>query len=229
VYTLHIANKNYSSWSLRPWVMLRMAGIEFEERLHLFTPDGSSRERFLEFSPNGLVPCLYDGDLVVWETLSILEYLAEHHDGLWPGDAAARVFARSASTEMAAGFFGLRSQCSMSIGVRVRLNEISDSLQRDLDRIDALFNEGLDRFGGPFLAGDAFTIVDAMFCPVAWRINTYALPLSDAALAYSERLRALEPMKEWEKAALAEPYREPAHDREIEAAGTLLEDRRAKT
>lgn len=226
MYVLHIANKNYSSWSLRPWVMLHMAGVEFEERLHPFNSDGPSRERFLQFSPTAQVPCLHDGEMVVWESLAILEHLAERHDGFWPADAAARAFARSVSAEMAAGFFALRGQCPMSVGVRVRLHGISAALQRDLDRLDSLFNEGLNRFGGPFLAGEAFTIADAMYCPVAWRIRSYGLPLSEAALAYAARLRALEPMKAWEAAALAETFREPGHDEEIAALGEVIEDRR---
>lgn len=226
VYVLHIANKNYSSWSLRPWVMLHMAGIAFEERLHPFNPEGSSRERFLEFSPTGQVPCLHDGPLLIWETLAILEHLAERHDGLWPLDRAARAFARSVSAEMAAGFFALRAQCPMSVGVHVRLSALSEPLSADLSRLDALFREGLSRFSGPFVAGNRFTIADAMYCPVAWRIRSYDLPLSQAALAYAGRLRALDPMKAWEAAALAERFREPLHDAEIAALGEVTEDRR---
>lgn len=226
MYILHIANKNYSSWSLRPWMMLHMAGVAFEERLHPFNPDGPSRERFLAFSPTGQVPCLHDGDLVIWESLAILEHLAERHDSFWPSDPAARAFARSVSAEMAAGFFALRAERPMSVGVQVRPEATSDRLRRDLDRLDALFNAGLDWFGGPFLAGDAFTIADAMYCPVAWRIRSYDLPLSEAALAYAERLRTLAPMRGWEEAALAETFREPDHDAEIAALGELVEDRR---
>lgn len=226
MYTLHIANKNYSSWSLRPWVMLHMAGVQFDEQLHPFTPDGPSRERFLAFSPSGQVPCLHDGALVIWESLAILEHLAERHDGFWPDDRAARAFARSASAEMAAGFSALRRDCPMSVGVRVALSAISDGLAGDLKRLDEVWTDGLTRFGGPYLAGDQFTIADAMYCPVAWRIRSYDLPLSEAALAYAARLRALAPMKAWEAAALAETFREPGHDREIAALGTLIEDRR---
>lgn len=228
MYILHIANKNYSSWSLRPWVMMHMAGLGFEERLHPFNPDGPSRERFLAFSPTGQVPCLHDGGAVVWESLAILEYLAERHAGLWPGDAGARAFARSVSAEMASGFFALRGDCPMSVGVKVRLSAMSDRLRRDIDRVDALFNEGLRRFGGPFLTGERFSIADAMYCPVAWRINSYDLPLSPSALAYAARLRALEPMKAWESAALAETFREPGHDAEIAALGQVIEDRRIR-
>lgn len=206
--------------------MLHMAGVGFEERLHPFTPDGPSRERFLKFSPTGQVPCLHDGELVIWESMAIMEHLAERHGGLWPADPAARAFARSASAEMAAGFTALRGRCPMSVGVRVRLTELSVELKRDLERLDGVFSEGLNRFGGPFLAGDGFTIVDAMYCPVAWRIRSYDLPLSQAALAYAERLRQLPPMKAWEADALSETFREPGHDREIEALGTLIEDRR---
>lgn len=228
MYVLHIANKNYSSWSLRPWVMLKMAGIAFEERLHPFNPDGPSREKFLAFSPTGQVPCLHDAEHVVWESLAILEHLAERHGGFWPSEPGARAFARSVSAEMAAGFFALRQDCPMSIGVRVRLGEHSPKLRRDLSRLDALFSEALDRFGGPFLTGAAFSVADAMYCPVAWRIRSYDLPLSDAALSYAERLRGLEPMKAWEADALAETFREPDHDAEIAALGTVVEDRRVR-
>ncbi|MGJ3230344.1 MAG: glutathione S-transferase family protein [Oceanicaulis sp.] len=228
MYVLHIANKNYSSWSLRPWIMLRMAGIAFEERLHPFNPDGSSREAFLAFSPTGQVPVLEEGELKVWDSLAILEHLAERHDGLWPQDPAARAWARSASAEMHSGFTQLRAQCSMSVGHRIRLSRIDAGLQRDLDRLRALWEDGLARFGGTFLASNRFTIVDAMYAPVAWRINTYDPPVGETARAYADRLLDLEPMRDWERAALAERFREPGHDREIEAVGELLEDRRVQ-
>jgi glutathione S-transferase len=226
MYTLHIANKNYSSWSLRPWIMVRMAGIAFEEVLHPFNPDGPSRPDFLAFSPSGQVPVLDDGALKIWDSLAILEYLAERHGGLWPVDGEARVWARSASAEMHSGFSALRGQCAMSVGMTVRLAQIDAALLADLDRLCALWEQGLDRFGGPFLAGLEFTIVDAMFAPVAFRIRSYDLPVSDRALAYAKRLLALPAMAEWEASALAERFREPGHDAEIAAMGEILEDRR---
>jgi glutathione S-transferase len=151
MYALYIANRNYSSWSLRPWVLLKTLSIEFEE---CFVPflEGATYEEFRKFSPTGLVPCLVDGDLTVWDSLSITEYLAEAHSEIWPSDREARAWARSASAEMHSGFSALRNVCGMNVGVRVRLHEQSDALKANLARLDELWTEGLDRFGGPFLA-----------------------------------------------------------------------------
>ena len=229
MYRLYIANKNYSSWSLRPWVLMRARGIPFEE---MFVPfkdgaPGVNREAFRRFSPSALVPCLHDGETVVWESLAIAEYLAERHQGVWPADPAARAWARSAAAEMHAGFTALRSNCSMSVGIRMRLHAVTPALQRDLDRIGALWGDGLARFGGPFLAGDEFTAVDAFYCPVAFRVQTYGLTLDADATAYADRLLALPSMRDWEAAALGETWRETDHEAEILAAGTVIEDRRA--
>ena len=226
MYALYIANKNYSSWSLRPWVLLKTLGIDFDERFVPFL-QGSSYEEFRKFSPTGLVPCLVDGDLTVWDSLAITEYAAEDHPQIWPADRAARAWARSAAAEMHSGFAALRNICGMNIGVRVRMAEISPALQANLDRMDELWNQGLLRFGGPFLAGETFTSVDAFFCPVAFRIQTYDLKLSDEALAYAERLRNLPAMQQWYEAGLAETIRDEPHDAEIALAGTLVEDLRA--
>jgi glutathione S-transferase len=220
---LHIANKNYSSWSLRPWLLLRELGIPFHERLHPFVPGG---EAFRVFSPSGKVPLLVDGDLRIWESLSIVEYLAERHPGVWPGERAARAWARSAASEMHAGFTALRASCSMSCGVRVRLHEISPLLQRDIARLEELWLEGLGRFGGPFLTGATFSAVDGFYAPVAFRFQTYGLPLTAAARAYAERLLALPSMQAWYADALEEPYREKEHDEEVLKSGTLLADHR---
>ena len=228
MYTLHIANKNYSSWSLRPWVLLRELGIPFEEVLHRFA-EGSNREAFRAFSPNGLVPCLHDGEIRVWDSLAIVGHVAERHPEVWPADPLARAWARSAAAEMHSGFGTLRERCTMNCGIRIRLDTIEPALQQDIARIDELWNEGLARFGGPFLAGERFTAVDAFFAPVAFRVLTYGLALSDAASAYAERLRALPAMKEWEAAGLAETWREPAHEAEAQRAGTLLADLRARS
>ena len=225
--TLHIGNKNYSSWSLRPWVLMKVLGIAFDEQLHPF-PDGrSSYPEFSRFSPSGLVPVLADGDTVVWESLSIVEYLAERHPGVWPADPAARAWARSAAAEMHGGFSALRNICGMNCGIRVRLPEISPPLQANLDRLEALWAEGLDRFGGPYLAGPAFTAVDAFFCPVAFRVQTYGLPLGDRAAAYVQRLLALPAMQDWYDAGVAETFRESGHEAEQRAAGEWTADYRA--
>ncbi|PWE16481.1 glutathione S-transferase [Marinicauda salina] len=226
MYVLNIANKNYSSWSLRPWALMRERHIAFEERLHPFNPEGSSFEMFRAFSPNGMVPCLEDGAWKVWDSLGIAEYLAERHAGVWPKDAAARAWARCAAAEMHSGFPALREHCSMSVGVRVRLAETSPALTKDLARIDELWSEGLDRWGGPFLCGETFGAVDAFYAPVAFRVRGYGLALGETAAAYAERLLDLPSMREWEADALAEPWREPAHDAEIAARGAVIEDRR---
>jgi len=220
---LYIANKNYSSWSLRPWVLMRQAGIAFEERPVAFAA-GSNREAFRRFSPSGRVPCLHDNGTVVWDSLAIAEYLAERHAGVWPDEPAARAWARCAACEMHSGFTSLRGQCSMSCGLRVELARISPDLQMDLDRIGELWSEGLRRFGGPFLAGAAFCAVDAFFAPVAFRVQTYDLRLPPAAAAYSARLLALPSMQEWYEAALQESWREPGHEEEIAQLGRVLKD-----
>jgi glutathione S-transferase len=227
MYELYIANKNYSSWSLRPWLLMRELRIPFEERLKQFV-DGGSQAAFRAFSPTGKVPCLRDGDTVVWDSLAIAEYLAERHQGVWPTDAKARAWARSASAEMHSGFMPLRDACSMSCGVRIKLHKVSDGLSRDIARVNELWNEGLKRFGGPFLAGKAVSAVDAFFGPVAFRVQTYGLKLESTPAAYAALLLALPSMQDWYKAALAERWREKAHEEEILATGTLLEDFRAR-
>ena len=228
MYQLYIANRNYSSWSLRPWVLMREAGIGFAEHLVPFTegPSGASHARFVAFSPTAKVPCLHDGDTVVWDSLAIAEYLAERHPGLWPEDAAARAFARCASAEMHSGFSALRERCTMNCGLRIRLAGIPAALQCDLDRLAELWNEGLARFGGPFLAGKRFGIVDAFFAPVAFRLQTYGVTLGEAADAYARRLLELPAMREWEAEALREPWRDGAHEDDARRAGEIVADLR---
>jgi glutathione S-transferase len=226
MYTLYIANKNYSSWSLRPWILMQELSILFEEKIVPFT-EGSNWENFRAFSPAGKVPCLHHDELVVWDSLAIAEYLAEHHKGIWPEDPTARAFARAAAAEMHSGFSVLRQDCPMNCGLRIQLSHVSHDLQRDIDRIDELWCEGLNRFGGPFLTGAKFTAVDAFFAPVAFRVNTFSIPLSEKALGYANHLLALNSMRNWEAAALKEPWRELEHEQEILAAGTLLADYRS--
>jgi glutathione S-transferase len=225
-YELVIANKNYSSWSMRPWVLLRELDIPFTERLlpfHLNHGDGD----FRRFSPSGRVPCLVDGPLRVWDSIAITEYVAERHDGVWPADRAARAWARSAAAEMHGGFTTLRAECSMSVGQRLRLHRISPGLQADLDRLAALWGEGLARHGGPYLAGPAFSAVDAFFAPVATRVQTYGLPLPGEPMGYVQRLLATPAVAEWITAGLAEPWRDEGHEQEVLAHGVLLDDLRA--
>jgi glutathione S-transferase len=226
VYDLYVANKNYSSWSLRPWVLMKARGIAFQEHVAQFRP-GSNFEAFRRFSPTGKVPCLRDGDLVVWDSLGISEYLAERHDGLWPGDLATRAWARCATAEMHSGFAALRTYCGMNVGVRVRLRAWPAALQADVRRLDELWSEGLARFGGPYLAGAEFGIVDAFYCPVACRVRTYDVRLSEAASAYAQRLLQLPAMREWDAAALAETWRDASHEAELHEYGDVIADLRA--
>ncbi len=226
MYRLYIANKNYSSWSLRPWVLLHELGIPFEERLTPFEP-GSSWTAFRRFSPSGQVPCLDDGATVVWDSLAIAEYLAERHAGVWPSEAAARAWARCAAAEMHSGFAALRRHCTMNCGIRVKLAAIPPELARDLNRVNELWTEGLTRFGGPLLGGDRFTAVDAFFAPVAFRVQTYGLPLAPAAAAYAARMLKRPAMQRWHAEARAEPWREPGHEAEAKACGPWLDDLRS--
>ena len=226
MYRLYIANKNYSSWSLRPWVLMRELDIVFEERLLAFG-DGPRWDEFRKISPSGKVPCLVDGGLVVWDSYAIMDYLAEQHPRVWPESRAARAWARSAAAEMHSGFFELRNRCSMSCGFRVRLKDHPAALQGEIERLETLWSDGLRRFGGPFLAGAGFTAVDAFFAPVAFRIQTYGLTLESAAAAYAERLLQLPPMQSWYAEALAETFRDHPHEAETLAMGTVLSDLRA--
>jgi len=231
VYTLYIANKNYSSWSLRPWLLLREVGIPFHERLEAFVegPSGSSRARFLAFSPSGQVPCLHDGELRVWDSLAIVDHIAEAHPEVWPEDRAARAFARSAAAEMHSGFGQLRRWCTMSVGIRVRLHEEArGAIAADLARLQELWAQGLERHGGPFLAGPSFSAVDAFYAPIAFRWQTYGFPLGEKAADYARRLLSLASMREWERDALAETWRDAAHDAEAPKSGEIIEDLRAR-
>jgi len=228
MYELYIANKNYSSWSLRPWVLMRQLGIAFTEHMVPFT-DAAAWDRYRNVAPNAKVPCLIDGPLIVWDSLAIVEYLAERERGVWPMDTSARAWARCAAAEMHSGFTELRNRCSMSCGVRVQLKESPAALGREIARLATLWKDGLGRFGGPFLAGSVFTAVDAFFAPVAFRIQTYGLRLDDASAAYAARLRDLPAMREWYTAGLAETWRDELHDREILQLGTVTEDLRAKS
>lgn len=225
MYELYIANKNYSSWSLRPWALMTELGIAFKEHLVPFGAD-SNWDVFRKFSPTGKVPCLVDDGLTVWDSLSITEFLAERHPGVWPSASAARAWARSAAAEMHSGFATLRTRCPMSVGIRVKPHDLPPSLKSDIHRIDELWRDGVDKFGGPFLAGEAFTAADAFFAPVAFRVQTYGLPLSDEAMAYARRLLQCRSLAQWAEDALAEPWREPGHEADGLAFGTLAADLR---
>jgi glutathione S-transferase len=226
MYDLYIANKNYSSWSLRPWALMRELGIPFREHLVRFDDQAAWRD-YRKVAPNGKVPCLVDGGTVVWDSLAIAEYLAERHRGVWPADGIARAWARSASAEMHSGFGELRNRCSMTCGLRVRLREKTAALESELRRLETLWNDGLRRFGGPFLAGGAFTAVDAFYAPVAFRIRTYGLELDADAAAYAARLLEQRALREWYADGIKETFRDAAHDAEVLAAGDVIEDVRA--
>jgi len=223
---LYVGNKNYSSWSLRPWVLMRELGIPFRE---ILVPFGGAQnpDAFRAFSPTGKVPCLVDETTTVWDSLAITEYLAERHARVWPADPVARAWARSATAEMHSGFQAMRNFCTMNCGLRVRLHSIDAALTRDLRRLEQLWADGFARFGGPFLAGAAFSAADAFFAPVALRIQTYDPPLAADARRYAALLRDLPSMKQWYQAALAETWRDAEHEEEARAVGTWTQDLRA--
>ena len=226
MYTLHIANKNYSSWSLRPWVLMTALGIPFAEEIHPFVGQDNAA-RFRVFSPSGRVPCLVDGEIAVWDSLAIAEYLADKHQQVWPRDRAARAFARCVAAEMHSSFSALRNDCGMNCGLTVELHQQSDALKRDIGRIKELWNEGLLRFGGPFLAGSEFTAADAFFAPVTFRALTYGLDFGDAGNVYAARIRDLPAMRAWYDAALAETWRDQSHEDEVAAVGRIVGDCRS--
>ena len=226
MYRLITANRNYSSWSLRPWVLMRTLAISFEDEVVTFAGLDNHAE-FRRFSPSGTVPVLVDGERTVWDSLAIALYLADRHDGVWPADAAAKAWAQCVVAEMHGGFSALRNECTMNVGVRVRPNPASAALQRDMERIAEIFEEGSERFGGPFLAGSEFTVADAFFAPVVFRVRSYSLPLGWLGSAWVDRMLDLPAMREWEATALTEPYREEGHEAELAAAGSVIEDFRA--
>ncbi len=203
---LVIGNKAYSSWSMRPWVLMRHFGIAFREvRISLY--DGNWRQRILEYSPSGKVPALTDGDVRVWESLAIAEYLAEKHaeKTLWPRDATARATARAVSAEMHAGFAALRSGMPMNVRRRFPDKGRSREVLADIERITALWRDCRSRFGagGEFLFG-AFSIADAMYAPVVSRLITYQVEVDDGAAAYVRSMSALPSYQAWVDEALRE-------------------------
>ncbi len=211
--TLYIGNKNYSSWSMRPWVLLRQAGIPFQEVMVRFddmAAQSAFRRTMAAVTPVGKVPVLVDDGLVIWDTLAIAEYLAEQFPdrALWPADRAARARARSICAEMHSGFSALRSACGMNIEAKLpHIGALAlrdqPAVRADLARIVAMWSELLAQHGGPMLFG-AFSIADAYYAPVAMRIRTYALPVPADVEAYINRLVALPGVAAWMTDALAE-------------------------
>ena len=210
---LFIGNKNYSSWSMRPWVLLKQAGIPFEEvmvRFDSFDAGSSFKNSLSGVTPVGKVPVLQDGDLAVWDTLAIAEYVAEQFPDkqLWPAERTARARARSVCAEMHGGFSALRNDCGMNIeadlaDVGALLWRDKPALRSDVARIVAMWSGLLQAHGGPMLFG-AFTVADAFFAPVCMRINTYALPVPAEVRAYVDRVCALPGVAAWIKDALEE-------------------------
>lgn len=202
---------------------MQARGIEFDEVLVPFA-SGSQASAFKEFSPTGKVPCLEANGVFIWDSLAICEYLAEQYPGCWPTDAIARAWARSASAEMHSGFQALRSLCPMNCGIRVALEKIDEGLRADAERIDALWVEGLTNFGGPYLAGKEYGIVDAFFAPVIFRVQSYGLQLSQPAQSYVQRMLSLPSMQRWYAEALAETWRKPEYEQAASAHGKIVRD-----
>jgi glutathione S-transferase len=210
---LYIGNKNYSSWSMRPWVLLHQAGIPFEEvmvRFDSFDVDSKFKITLGTVSPTGKVPLLLDGDLAVWDTLAIAEYVAEQHPDkqLWPADRAARATARSVCAEMHSGFTGLRSHCPMNIEASLPdtgalIWRDKPAVRADVQRLSTMWGALLEKHGGPMLFGE-FTVADAYFAPVCFRLKNYALPVSAPIAAYVQHVCDLPSVQAWTQAALAE-------------------------
>jgi glutathione S-transferase len=206
---LVIGNKLYSSWSLRPWLLMQALGLPFEEQVIPLYKDGS-KARILEASPSGKVPCLIDGGTTVWESLAIVEYLAERFPdkGIWPADTNARAHARAISSEMHAGFQPLRAACPMNLGKRFAPRDFGPDVSASVARIEAIWCEARAAFGshrkGPFLYGP-FTAADAMYAPVVTRLDTYQVTVSADTRAYMEAILHHPAFLQWRAEALAEP------------------------
>jgi glutathione S-transferase len=204
---LVIGNKNYSSWSMRPWLALRANGIAFEEVFIPLYTDDADKQRILAFTHSGKVPALIDGDITIWDSLAIIEYAAERFPQarLWPEDRAARAHARSISAEMHSGFMALRNECGMNLHRPVGAVALSADARADVARIQEIWRECRARYGklGPFLFG-AFGGADAMFAPVVHRFRTYAIAVEPEAQAYMDTMMRLPAFAEWTRDGLAE-------------------------
>ena len=205
---LIIANKLYSSWSLRPWMLMTALGIPFEETvIPMYFPD--SKARMLDVSPTGKMPCLVDGDVTIWESLAIMEYLHERFrdKGVWPADAKARAHARAVANEMHAGFQALRNACPMNLGKRFAPRDLGSDVADNVRRLESLWADARRRFGagGAFLYGN-FGAADAMYAPVVTRLDTYQIPVSSGTRHYMDAVLAHPAFVQWREAALAEPW-----------------------
>jgi glutathione S-transferase len=211
---LVLGNKNYSSWSLRPWIAMRHAGLAFDEEvIPLYEP--GSRERVLKYSPAGKVPVLIDGDMTIWESLAILDHLAERFPKmkLWPSDTGARAHARAVSAEMHAGFGALRRHCPMNMRRVRKKRELTAEVAADVRRIEEIWTDCRKRFGqgGGFLFGD-FGAADAMYAPVVSRFASYDIGVGAACEAYMAAMMALPAWQEWRAAGIAEPWVMPGNE-----------------
>lgn len=205
MFDLYIGNKNYSSWSLRPWLLMKHFGIPFAE--HMVSVAGREYNPALKpLAGNARVPCLHDDGFAIWESIAIAEYLAERHPQMWPADAKARARARSVSAEMHAGFGALRTAMPMNLKLKLKGKPAAPAVQRDIDRIAEIWVEARTQFAsgdGPWLFGD-FSVADAMFAPVAWRLHVYNVELPPVAAAWRDTVLAHPAMREWYAAALLE-------------------------
>ena len=213
-YTLYIGNKRYSSWSMRPWLLLKTLSIPFTESLQPFTDTGNAHRQpqFAAFSPTCKVPVLHHGPRVVWDSIAIAEYISEQAGGKgWPADVDARTWARCAAAEMHAGFAALREECGMNVGLRIELGDVGREVERDMKRVKEVFEEGLARFGGPFLAGGEFGIVDAFYAPVACRIVGFEgleERVGEVAMGYVRTVLGVPAVEEWVRGGREEVFRE---------------------
>jgi glutathione S-transferase len=205
---LYVANKLYSSWSLRPWILMTALDIPFEETvIPMYFPD--SKGRMLDVSPTGKMPCLVDGDVAIWESLAIMEYLHERFPdkGVWPSDVKARAHARAAANEMHAGFQALRSSCPMNLGKRFAPRDLGSDVADNVRRLEGLWSDARRRYGagGDFLYG-SFSAADAMFAPVVTRLDTYQVPVTSETRRYMDRVLTHPAFVKWRDAALKEPW-----------------------
>jgi len=222
MFELYIGNKNYSSWSLRPWLLLRHFGIPFNE--HMVSVAGRDYNPLLKpLAGNARVPCLHDQGFQVWESIAIAEYLAEQHPAMWPADRHARARARSIAAEMHAGFAKLRTAMPMNLKLKLKGKPASPEVQRDIERIVEIWEEARNRFAsgdGPYLFGD-FSVADAMYAPIVWRLHIYNVALPPVAAAYSAAMLAHPAMLEWHRAALLETEAHAHYDKLAEEYGGM--------
>lgn len=222
MYELYIGNRNYSSWSLRAWLLLRHFGLPFGE--HMVSVAGRDYNPALKpLAGNARVPCLHDDGFQIWESIAIGEYLAERHPSMWPADPKARARARSISAEMHAGFVPLRTAMPMNLKFKLKGRPAAPEVQRDIDRIVEIWEEARTAFAvgdSPWLFGD-FSVADAMYAPIAWRLHIYNVPLPPVAAAYRDALLAHPAMLEWYAAALQEQEAHEHYDRLAEDYGGM--------